>query len=287
MSTQVVSCQDARSDGQNVVNFKTYHRNIHSQDGEDGILAEILHRLGIQKGYFTEFGAWDGKVYSNTYNLHINHGWAGCYIEGDPKKFEVLKENIPADSVAKVCAFVTPSGPNSLDSILKRCNAPREFDVLSIDIDSDDYAVWEGMENFVPKIVVVEYNPTIPNACFYVQPLGEAKGNSARALTELGRSKGYELVAVTGSNLIFVHADQFGKLEVGKMALTDLREEIGFIFHGYDGELIVTGHMKFNPWSHMPIIQPLPPFLRGFQPRPKIIGKIRKKYRKLVNLIVS
>ena len=159
--------------------------------------------------------------------------------------------------------------------------------MLSIDIDSDDYAVWKGMEKFAPKIVIVEYNPTIPNACFYVQPLGEAKGNSARALTELGRSKGYELVAVTGSNLIFVHDDQFAKLGVEKTTLEDLREDVGFIFHGYDGVLIVTGDMGINPWSHMPIIQPLPPFLRGFQPRPKIIGKIRKKYRKLVNLIVG
>jgi hypothetical protein len=38
-----------------------------------------------------EFGAWDGRKYSNTYQLIANKGWSGVLIEADPVKFEDLK----------------------------------------------------------------------------------------------------------------------------------------------------------------------------------------------------
>ena len=105
------------------------------------------------------------------------------------------------------------------------------------------------MRRYKAKIVIVEYNFSIPNACHYVQPYGSNKGNSARALVDLGDSKGYQLVAVTITNLIFVDNELHEKLNMKRATLEDLREDAGYIFHGYDGELITTGQMNRNVWT--------------------------------------
>ena len=87
---------------------------------------------------FVELGAWDGKHLSNTYVL-CEKGWRGCYIEGVAERYAQLCRNIPAANVVRIHAFVTPDGANSLDNLLAR----DAVDLLSIDIDSDDLAVWE------------------------------------------------------------------------------------------------------------------------------------------------
>lgn len=66
-----------------------YRKNYYSQNGEDGVIEEILKRMGIKQGWFVEFGAWDGKYLSNTYAL-VEKGWKGVEIEGDKTKFEKL-----------------------------------------------------------------------------------------------------------------------------------------------------------------------------------------------------
>jgi hypothetical protein len=67
-----------------------YRYNRYSQNGEDGVIEEICQRLGITTGWFVEFGAWDGKHLSNTYNLVAHHGWLGVYIEADPDRYQSL-----------------------------------------------------------------------------------------------------------------------------------------------------------------------------------------------------
>lgn len=229
--------------------LKQYEQNVYSQNGEDGIIGEIVRRLSIEEGYFIEFGAWDGKHLSNTYNLYENRGWTGCYIEGDRRRFADLETNIPDERIKKINAYVTNSGSTCLDALLDQAGSPERPDLLSIDIDSDDYAIWESVRRYKAKIVIVEYNFSIPNACHYVQPYGANKGNSARALVDLGDSKGYQLVAVTITNLIFVDNELHEKLNMKRAALEDLREDAGYIFHGYDGELITTGQMNRNVWT--------------------------------------
>jgi hypothetical protein len=70
-------------------NLEKYKYNIYSQNGEDGIIEEVFKRLGLDefnKFWVVEFGAWDGKHLSNTFNL-IKKGAASCLIEGDSTKF--------------------------------------------------------------------------------------------------------------------------------------------------------------------------------------------------------
>ena len=68
-----------------------YYGNIHSQRGQDGILAEIFRRLGLTQGQFVEFGGWDGIYLSNSRFL-FEKGWSGVFIECDAQKFNTLKK---------------------------------------------------------------------------------------------------------------------------------------------------------------------------------------------------
>ncbi|NNG05856.1 MAG: hypothetical protein HKM95_17375 [Inquilinus sp.] len=251
--------------------LSSYANNAFSQAGEDGILREIFARLKIDKGTFCEFGAWDGQFLSNTHYFYKN-GWSGWYIEGDRSRYEDLKRNITEPNIENICAFITRSGADTLDKLLvnsklyKEKNV-RELDLLSIDIDSDDLAIWKSVKEFRPKVVIIEFNPTIPIDVFFENPLGEFKGNSARSIYEHAQSIGYGLVANTRCNLIFVDksigAAHFTFLEIDDPSLT-LGDRY---FFGYDGSLIVqqTGNGAEHsvpelirvPWSGMRFAQPV------------------------------
>ena len=126
----------------NLLEFKSNYR---SQYGEDGIIKKIFEIIGGPKNkYFVEFGAWDGEFLSNTFNLYNNHNWSGCYIEGDKKKFKELKNKYEhSDQIENICAFVeSGKNKNSLSELLKKTKTPKNFDLLSIDIDGNDYNVW-------------------------------------------------------------------------------------------------------------------------------------------------
>jgi hypothetical protein len=116
---------------------------------------------------------------------------------------------------------VQPAGPDSLDAILAETPIPRDFDLLSIDIDGNDYWIWESLKNHRPKAVVMEYNPvfgpheskTIPFDEHHMWD-GESIyfGASAGALVRLAKSKGYSLVAYTAElNVFFVRDDLIGR----------------------------------------------------------------------------
>lgn len=208
-----------------------------SQGGEDGIIREILRRLRIDKGWFVEFGAWDGILYSNTYAL-VQKDWHGVYIEGDPEKAEVLHRNMQAyPNVIPLCHFISLEDGDRIDEILAGTDLPREFDLLSIDIDGNDYWIWKSLTNYNPKIVVIEYNSnfgpherkTIPYDATYTHDGTMYHGASAAALNALGVEKGYTLVAYTGKlNLFFVRNDliqgRFKSLAVTKVAIRNVGE---------------------------------------------------------------
>ncbi|MCW2601822.1 MAG: hypothetical protein JWM02_3651, partial [Frankiales bacterium] len=197
----------------------SYSRNVHSQCGEDGILAELRRRLRLNSGSFVEFGAWDGKHLSNTYAL-LADGWKGVYIEGDETRFaDLLKmKEAHGDSVVAVCAYVGVCGPDSLDELLSKTFIPLEFDVLSIDIDSYDFQVWFSLTNYSPKIVIIEGNSQVLPGIWQVHQPGICQGSSFTALVALGEHKGYKLVCHTG-NLIFVRKNLVDSLGIDSASL--------------------------------------------------------------------
>ncbi len=230
-------------------NNQTSEPRYFSQNGEDKFLEELFSRAGVSTGYFVEFGAWDGKFLSNCYLFYKSHGWGGCYIEGDASRFEDLKGGFSDSGLDLLNYFVTPDGDGSLNNILSKTRAPQDFDLLSVDIDSDDYRVWEALTNYMPKVVVIEFNPTIPNACEYVQPLGANIGNAPRSLKSLAEKKGYELVSAIGTNLFFVRRDLLELFGEVPKSLDEVRPDPGHLFYGYDGTVRSTGVMHTNPWS--------------------------------------
>ena len=231
-----------------------FSENIASQSGEDGIIEKIFQLITPSYLYCVEFGAWDGKYLSNSYNLIQNKKWGGAFIEGNSEKFKELVANHGENSKLKlVNKFIDFSGPNSLDQILHEIDTPLDFDFLSIDIDGTDYFIWESLNNFKPKVVCIEFNPTVPNDIIFVQPKNSAinQGCSLLALILLGKNKGYELVCCTGWNAFFVCKEYFDKFELKSNSIWHIYKPIldGRIWHGFDSHIYVHGMTKFlwNP----------------------------------------
>jgi len=145
-----------------------YENNVTSQSGEDGIIAHIAQVLDLPK-YCVEFGACDGRHNSNCYNLVANCGWHGILIESDPQKYQELARTYQNNPRATtVNRLVDMEGANSLDNILEEFSAPREIGVMSIDIDGNDYYVWESLIRHSPELIVIEFNVTITNDVLFV-----------------------------------------------------------------------------------------------------------------------
>lgn len=257
-----------------------YAWDAYSQNGEDGILTEVLRRLGVferaGEKWCVEFGAWDGVHLSNTCNLIRNHGFRAVLIEGERKRYEELCRNLPGDDVIKICQFVTLEGDATLDAILGTTPIPREFDLLSIDIDSCDWHVWKSLEQYRPKLVIIEFNPTIPVDVPYVQPpdFSVNRGNGVKAMDDLAQDKGYTTICVHGGNLIAVRDDLLFQVSdafpppIEEMADDQARL---FVFVGYDGTVISNFEelpMNWHPTTaDMEDLQVLPRFLRRFTGR--------------------
>lgn len=262
-------------------NLLDHARNEHSQFGEDGILDKLFGLMGVESGYFVEFGAWDGIHFSNTYALY-RKGWSGCYIEGNSIRFLELQKNVTGDRVANVNVFVTIEGENSFDSIMARVKAPRDIELLSIDIDSDDLAIWRSVSAYVPKAVIIEYNPTIPFDTEFENVPGKNWGNSALSLVKLGEEKGYDLVCATNTNLIFLEREINREIGLPVFELNFIGRKTRF-FWGQDGALLRSDgsstrcdEIFFLPWGKSVGFQPLPAFLRIYADRrsPTSIARI-------------
>jgi len=230
-----------------------FSKNIASQFGEDGIIEKIFEILGTENQYCIEFGGWDGKYLSNCFNLIENKGWSGCFIEANKERFLDLVANHGFNpKVNCINKFVEISGENSLETILSSINAPRGIDLLSIDIDGLDYFIWEELTTYTPRLVVIEFNPTIPNDIVFVQPKNPSinQGSSLLALIHLGKKKGYELVCCTTCNAFFVKKEDFLKFKLKSNSILSLYRPIsdGRIFHGFDSYIYVHGMDKLL-WS--------------------------------------
>jgi len=204
--------------------LKNFRKNVYSQNGEDGVIEEILSRLGISKGEFVEFGAWDGKKHSNTCNL-LSHNWTGVYIEGDKTLYEDLlktQKEFP-EQIHTICSYVNFHGDKTLDNLLADTALSKDFDLLSIDIDSYDWQVWYSLKNYIPKIVVIEINSAIAPGILKIHGDNKltgikALGASFSSTLELGKRKGYTPVCHTG-NMIFIKNELVQKIGLSPMEL--------------------------------------------------------------------
>jgi len=233
-------------------NLSQYSRIITSQCGEDGIIEEIFKRIGAVNRVCVEFGAWDGKTLSNTWELWHNRGWSALLIESDINKFKELQDN--TKEFSKVTAFnavIRHCGPDSLDNVLSKFSLPVNLDLISIDIDGDDYYIFESLNNFRPRVIAIEYNSTIPPELEIIQNSGQHLGASALALIKLAARKGYKFAYCTKTTCFFVSNEEFHKLGIDEPSLRDIFpiEDLRYVIISYDSHTF----MNKDLWSFMPL----------------------------------
>jgi hypothetical protein len=154
------------------------------------------------------------------------------------------------------------------------------------------------MSEYNPKIVCIEFNPTIPTEIEFIQSADNSvrQGASLLSLVKLGKDKGYELVSVLKFNAFFVRSKYYPLFKIEsnspKVLRTDL-SDITYLFSGYDGKILLTGSLRL-PWhggielreskvQHLPgIIQKHPSDYGNFE---KIIWKLYRLFSKLHTLI--
>ncbi|WP_426442894.1 hypothetical protein [Bradyrhizobium genosp. P] len=252
--------------------LSSFASDITSQFGEDGILREVFSRIGIRNRWCVEFGAWDGEYLSNTWSLINQQNWSAVLIESDPKRSAKLRDlHHLNEHVHVVSAAVGWAGDEALDAILSSTPIPKDFDLVSIDIDGNDWHVWSAMQNYRPRVVAIEFNYSASNDLYFVQAADPSlnQGASLLAMIELGKSRGYELVATTLTNAIFVLAEDFQKIgisdnSIDAMHFSDRTIEIA---QGYDGTIFAGGNLSLY-WQNRSLAQEdfqmLPPEKRKY-----------------------
>jgi hypothetical protein len=193
-----------------------FEHQVFSQNGEDGIIAEIFRRIRLTNRVFCEIGAGDG-LENNTCFL-LFQGWTGSWIEGGLAEFGEIQrtfyEPISTGQLRVKQAIVTVE---NINEIVREMLIPDEFDLLSIDIDRNTSHVWRAIERIKPRVVVVEYNSTFPPEIDWEVPYVAGRawngshyfGASLLATEQIGRIRGYVLVGcdLSGTNAFFVRED--------------------------------------------------------------------------------
>lgn len=190
-----------------------------SQVGDDGIIEEIFRRIGTTNRYFVEFGVEDGTETNSTYLLY--KGWQGLWIDGSETNIAAIHAScanaIQRGDLKAVQAFITAE---NIEVLFDRARVPIEPDLLTIDIDRNDYHVWKAINKYRPRVVIVEYNAIFRPGCEYVieydaTAMWDGSGNTGASLEsfcKLGAEKGYKLVGCcfAGVNAYFVRDDVMG-----------------------------------------------------------------------------
>ena len=244
--------------------LNAFEMNVHSQNGEDGVIREILRRLEITDDasrWCVEFGAWDGVYLSNTFAL-VEKGWNAVYIEGDPEKFQdLLGTRSTHPRIVAINEFVSRNKSDShcLDALLQHTQIPQDFDLLSIDIDSYDLEIWESLTNYLPKIVVIEINSSVPPGIVW-RHSPRTPENTFSATQNVAVQKNYTLVCHTG-NCIYVRNDLVAKIDLDARYIQ--YPELLFLFDSpwFSGDLFrepTHSIIKYIP-------RPLRPVLRRFK----------------------
>lgn len=193
---------------------------VFSQFEEDGMLLFIFSIIGMTQKTFVEIGSDDG-VNSNSANLYFNFGWHGLFIDGNPKSIARGKRffgKYPHPYFFKptfICDLVKRENVNQL---ISSGGYSGEIGFLSIDIDGNDYWVWDAIQVISPQVVMIEThsefgleNIVVPYDPDYFYPgkHPDYHGASPIAMTNLAKKKGYRLVGANdlGFNFIFVRND--------------------------------------------------------------------------------
>jgi len=173
--------------------------NVYTQFGEDGLIEACLKKIGETNRHCFEIGASDGSFFSNTLILR-EKGWYAVLIEANEKLYEKLKADYGSQStcIHRTCV--------DLDAVLRETNINLQPDLGIIDIDGQDFWMWNDLQDVRPRIMLVEISTRSPS-----EPPPERYGEGQAgmdAIRYLGESKGYTLVAETFCNALFVDSGE-------------------------------------------------------------------------------
>lgn len=232
------------------INLKTAGYSVFSQFEEDGKILFILAVIGIHNSSFIEIGSDDG-LNSNCANLALNFGWHGLFIDGNKysiergRRFYSRYPNAFGYKPVFVNAKVTRENINSL---ITQHGLTGEIDLLSCDIDGNDYWIWDALTAVNPRIVIIEThniygdrNIVAPYDPEYIFPGKHPQyhGASPIAMVKLGNKKGYKLIGANqlGFNFIFLRND-LGNEILKEVSLEDV----------LDHRSIKEDEMKLDPY---------------------------------------
>lgn len=193
--------------------------NQYSQFGEDAAIEAIFERIGTANTWCFEAGAADGLFFSNTRRL-VEQGWNALLIEPDHRMFSELVKRYPDPKASTILCWnmwlgLSDDGWNvtTIDSALKAAGAPIDIDLLSLDVDGQEYHIINSMVKYRPRVLVVEYDPDV-DPMFIPAPDGEGQAGYL-AMVYVVQARGYEIVCRTKCNLIAVRADLVDPLITG------------------------------------------------------------------------
>ena len=200
----------------NSKNILDYEFKVFSQWGEDGIIAFLINNLNIENKFFVEFGV-ENYVESNTRFLLKKNNWSGLIIDSSIKNIDFIKKDqiYWRHDIKALCEYISKK---NINKILTDNTYMRNIGLLSIDIDGNDYWIWNEITSINPSIVIIEYNSLLGKDKSLVVPYKEDfnrskehysniyYGASLSALTKLANIKNYALVGCNsaGNNAFFV-----------------------------------------------------------------------------------
>jgi hypothetical protein len=172
----------------------------YSQFGEDLLVNALFEDIGTRNQWCFEVGAHNGRYCSNTLAFR-EQGWTAILAESHHRYFEQLQAEY-GDTAHCIHEHVT-----DLDALLERFEAPTDIDFGVIDVDGQDYWLWHDMIRYRPRVLLIEFSPYEKQETYdpaNAVPRGGIGQTARQPLMELADSKGYEFVADTFCNLLFL-----------------------------------------------------------------------------------
>ena len=228
-----------------IFDINSHEKKIYSQNGEDGILEFIFSKIGTTNKFSVEFGVGNGFECNTVYLLE-KKGWTGLMMDygadqdiqwkGILKKAWSNKNIGFSKNIKKYVNFskkiikrkersihYTLDIKNeritaeNIENLFQKYQVPKNFDLLSIDIDYNDFWVWKAISKFHPRVLVIEFNSSVPPTESKVVPYDPNAqwdgtnyfGASLLALKNLSLEKNYTLLGCdsNGINAFFCKSD--------------------------------------------------------------------------------
>jgi hypothetical protein len=185
-------------------------KNTPSQNGEGGLINEIFGRCKPKNKWCFEAGADNGYNLSNTWYLINKENWSAILCENNEKMFKELYERYKDNQ--KVHLTNETLRPNGLDEMLEKFNAPKDIDLISIDIDSYDDEVWMNLKKHRPNLVCIECDPFESDfsVVSHTPPMrddGRVGGASVGLLNKIAKEKGYKFLCVQICSVFYIESE--------------------------------------------------------------------------------